>query len=276
LYVTDVDGVQVLTYPDGNIIGTIQAYGPTCTDPSTGNVYISNGDYIQEFAPAGLTPIASLYFPPSKDEFSMGCAVDPTTGDLAITMVTGHGSKATGFVSIYPNLDSAPTDYTEANFTSFAQFCGYDSQGNLFIDGPISSTRAGLAELVEGGSAFQAITVDANVGVGPVQWDGSYITTEAKTQPPTIYRLSISGSTGTIVGKTVLDRHAKKHIKLRAYIWIQGDTVLSGQGGLHNRNVGFFRYPQGGKVYKKIDPDPKAKKGNTYVNYLLVSTPPSK
>jgi hypothetical protein len=245
MYVTDIADVQVLTYPGGKLIGTIPLYGPTCTDPKNGDFYISNGDSIEKFKAGKLTASATLNLP--SGAFASGCSVDPTTGNAAFSMSQGTGSSAAGYVAVYSSLNAPPTTYGDGDI-KYSVFCGYDRSGDLFI------------------------SVNKVLGAGPVQWDGTYMAVQVNSDPPTIYQISVSGLTGTVIGTTILDRHRGKHIKLWGNMWIQGSTVLYPQGGRRNANVGFYHYPQGGGAYKKLNPDPKAK-GKTFVTYISVSNP---
>jgi|HubBroStandDraft_4_1064222.scaffolds.fasta_scaffold00010_60 hypothetical protein len=181
-------------------------------------------------------------------------------------MSQGYGSSAAWYVAVYSSLNAPPTTYGDGDI-KYSVFCGYDGSGDLFIDG---AGGTGFEELPKGGHAFQEISVNKVLGAGPLQWDGTYMAVQVNSDPPTIYQISVSGSTGTIISTTVLDRHRGKHIKLWGKMWIQGSTVLYPQGGRRNANVGFYHYPQGGEAYKKLNPDPKAK-GKTFVNYISVS-----
>ena len=89
--------VYVYTYPQGRLAGTLTGFiAPRgeCSD-SAGDVFIvaySNSSYtastIYEFAHGGTDPIATL----SDPDGAVGCAVDPTTGNLA---ASGNGVART-------------------------------------------------------------------------------------------------------------------------------------------------------------------------------------
>jgi hypothetical protein len=73
--------VSVFSYPGGRQVGTlsVSAANGLCSD-KVGNVYIVEDPDVVEYAHGGTYPIATfddLLFPTN------GCAVDPTTGDLA-------------------------------------------------------------------------------------------------------------------------------------------------------------------------------------------------
>ena len=82
-----------------------------CVD-GAGNVFVTNSfkGQILEYAHGGTTPIATLSDP---NQYPIDCAVDPTTGNLAVTNYfakTGPGS-----VAIYQGAQGAPLFYAENN-----------------------------------------------------------------------------------------------------------------------------------------------------------------
>lgn len=103
LYISDVgtNDVYVYAYPTGIFLGTLTGFsGPEgeCVD-KTGDVFIANyaASDILEYAHGGTSPIATLSDPGYLPE---SCAIDPTTGNLAVTnyLTTGAGQ---GNVAIY-------------------------------------------------------------------------------------------------------------------------------------------------------------------------------
>ncbi len=272
LYAAVTSGVDILTYPDGKKLAEIDKYGPICTDPNTAAVYISNGTDVDEYPPGSTTLIAYVDFPQSEHEYSWGCSVDPTTGDLAVMMKQQVDGVLQYYVNVYSSLNSPPTQYSDPDITQ-SEYCGYDAQGNLFIDGESSASGAfKLDELPKGSSSFITISLNFTVGAdSPLQWDGTYITLETP-RVPSVYRIAVSGSTGTLVGKVRLDRDR------RAETWIQGHTVVAGhwmrgQTKLKNYDVGFWLYPAGDRAYKIIRLLPSG--GNDVVSFVAVAVAPS-
>ena len=154
-------------------------------------------------------------------------------------------------------------------------YCGYDSQGNLFVDGISYGIGYIFAELPEGSASFTNITLDPKIGSGLVQWDGSYITIEV-ARDPTIYRIAVSGSSGTVVGTTTLYTHVGK-LKAYALTWIQGNTVVGGHWGTDQQpykdyEVGYWRYPKGGNAFKLISG--LSDSNRDYIDYTAVSLAP--
>ena len=124
--------------------------------------------------------------------------------------------------------------------------CAYDDQGNLFIDGSTTTGGIEFAELPAGSSAISNITLDKKLeNAGAVQWDGTYITVEDGS---TIYRLSVSGSTGTVVGTTKL---LARQDAWKSLNFIYHHRVIAPDGAQRG-HVGFWPYPSGGKPVKVI------------------------
>lgn len=243
--------VDILSYPQGSPQGTItgfQSAGFACSD-SKGNVFIT--DYlagnIVEYAHGGTSPIATLSDP---GFLPGGCSVDPTTGNLAVANPDGMGSQYFhGSVAVYQNAQGSPTIYTDPDIYWYT-YCAYDDNGNLFVDGDIPEGN-GLAELPKGGSALETISGGVNAG-GALEWDGTYLTAVAVLSqghhgPVTVERINVSGTTGTVVGKTSLYNTGKidRRPSFVGQYWIQGSTIV---GAINKKQMlGFWHYPAGGK-----------------------------
>ena len=185
-------GTCVLSYPKGKLVGELAYDGYADCSDASGDVFIPTKAEVVEFAHGGTTPIATytLAYAPAS-----GCAVDPGSGNLAVV---------DGYVAVFPAGSKNPTYYdTMLN----AQYCGYDNDGNLFVDG-FDGGNVALSELPEGSGGFEKLSFDQNYGdPGELQWDGEYLSYENQENgQPTISRLSISGSTATVVGQTHLKR----------------------------------------------------------------------
>jgi hypothetical protein len=247
LYVSDVqtNDVNVYAYPGHRLVGTLTGLGQPrseCVD-TAGDVWIADveGFDLVEYAHGGMKPIAALSTPARPN----GCSVDPTTGNLAVTGGVNHV-----VVSIYRYYSAHRRWRYENRYTDsamrLAYFCGYDSQGNLFIDG-VKGGEFRFAELPPRSDTFTNITLSQSIkSPGQVQWDGNYITVgDSGVSPSVIYQFSISGSSGAEVGSTTLD--GTKGVK---QFWIQGKTVIGPDGD--NDDVGFWKYPAGASPTKLI------------------------
>ena len=107
--------------------------------------------------------------------FPIGCAIDPTTGNLAVTNFSSK-SSASGNIVIYKHAKGKPAEaYADANTPQFL-LCGYDNKGNLFADGLTSASSFALDELPAGQNTIVSVALDKGVGnPGAVQWDGKFL-----------------------------------------------------------------------------------------------------
>jgi hypothetical protein len=262
---------EIVSYPDGKEVGTLANYGQMCAD-SSGDAYIDNGSTVSEYAGGGESPIAQVALP--SGVYGLGCAVDPTTGNIAVGGALAESSTLTGWLAVYPNLTESPTIYTSAFMVNFG-FCAYDDKGNLFLDG-YYDYEARISELPKGQSQFRLFynsPPELN-DFGPLQWDGKHMTLEGgyftsghsrkRRRGSAIYRLSLSGSSLGIVGTTDLD--TPNGPDRAQFTWIQDNTVVKPYGNTkENDRIGVWHYPQGGprpyKVLKRFE----------YIEYPLIS-----
>lgn len=249
LYVTEAcGGICVFTYPGGKLVQQLgdsnNPFGE-CVDKA-GDVFvvdfggISGTAAILEYAHGGTSPIATLsdpgYYPES-------CSIDPTTGNLAVTNDGGP-------VAIYAGAKGDPTYFTDTK-ANLIGFCAYDNKGNLFIDG--EDARSGgyaLVEMPKGSYSFKSIKLDSPPSFWyDIQWAGKYLA--LADSPTVIYHVAISGAKGTVIGSTVLNGPVEG---TEVQFWIQGRTIIQpyGTGDFLNQ-VGFWRWPIGGKLRKNID-----------------------
>jgi hypothetical protein len=101
LYAVQDDSIEMLTYPQGTVFGTIHRIGPwgLCSDTS-GDVWVTtDSSYVYEYAHGGKRPIAKL------DTGALGpltgCSVDPRTGNLAVVAYESG-------IFIFPNATGSP------------------------------------------------------------------------------------------------------------------------------------------------------------------------
>ena len=246
LYISEYGGgvVDVFSYPKGEQVGTLAGFSSPqgeCVD-SKGDVWIvSNNEHpgAQEFAHGAAEPIASVE--DSGQEPYM-CAIDPTTGNLAITNQSGN-------VAIYTGAQGSPKLFQDPAM-ALMLWCGYDNAGNLFVDGLNQKIAAQLAELPKG-SNFTNLTLDGSIGFpGNIQWDGSHVTVDdvmyQGQKTSAVDRLQISGSTASIVGTTQLTGSEEVF-----GTWIAGKTIVAPEEE-PNEAVDFWRYPKGGAAEKSL------------------------
>jgi hypothetical protein len=258
LYVaTDANFFYVVNYTTGKWQQVVYmpggVGGGACSDTS-GNVFIAasnNGASLYKFAHGGQTPIATLS---DGNYYPRGCSVDPTTGNLAVTNNNEPNCYNGGNVAIYRGASGSPTTYTVSGFECL-NAASYDNQGDLFIGGSIGSGDFGIAELPNGSSQFTNITLNKPVGCygecyNSIQWDGQYV---AITQPtkdhvsPTIYRVAVSGSSGTIAGTVTFKGKFGKYSGMGALI--DGSQVIF---DYRFGSIATWNYPAGGKIKRIV------------------------
>ncbi len=240
LYLSNVRGqsVDVYSYPQGVLVGSLTGFGKPrseCSD-AAGNVWIADvgGLDVIEFPHGSTTPIVALDTagPP------MGCSVDPVSGNLAVTGGT-NGIVLSVFRHTARGGWLGPAKFSATNMRG--EFCGYDAQGNLFVDEASGKGAFRFAELSYHGRVLKSVTLGQNiVAPGQVQWDGTNLAVgDAGVSPAVIYQFAMSGSMGTETGSTTLG--GTKSVR---EFWIQGGTVVAPDP--NSGVVDFFNYPAGG------------------------------
>jgi hypothetical protein len=225
LYVSDANRGMVFafSYPALRSLGTLTGFGSPsgeCVDGS-GNGWITNlyPPEVIKYSHGGTTPIQTI--DDSGQPFS--CAVDPITGDLAVT--NDYGVK--GSVTVYPRGSGPPKVYTDPDI-KHDLYVTYDGSGNLFVDG--NSGKPLIAKLSKGRDKLVTITLNRKKML-PVsmQWDGTYLAiigAYGVTHRPTVVdRVKISGRTGTIVTTSFLKSHGYKDGDPVQY-WIYGNAIV--------------------------------------------------
>ncbi len=247
LYVADdafsVGIVYIFGYadPNGSQVKAItrigNVYGP-CAD-SGGHVWVpaerQGRPFVVEFAAGTTKRIGKLDLP--KGSGLGECAVDPVTGNLAVV--------GTNSVNVFAEAKGRSTKHSLAHVSVTA--CAYDDQGNLFVDGmkPISTSQEAfvLYQLPKGGKTFSAIALDKRTGVaGGLEWDGQYVAvaTGGNGVKPVIYRLSISGSKGTVVQSV-----HPRGLNFQAWFAVANGQMI-GTSGIYAPRVRDWPYPAGG------------------------------
>lgn len=264
LYVSNVGVISVLTYPQGQTVATIttDAFpGAMCSDKH-GNVFVTdtvNSDIV-EYAHGGTSPIATLK---EIDSAPQACSVDAVSGNLAVT--NGGDTFQHGNIAVFSKAQGAPTYYTSSNM-SYYDFCTYDGNGNLFVDGGSSAATFRLIEMPYGSNTFEGIAVHgaADYDGQSLQWDGTNLALAApsihlkrkhiRKGPLPVYVLHVSGLAARVVNKVNL-RSSKKnrHLIYNVQYWIQGN-VMMGQNGFTGTGLGLWNYPGGGTPFQVFLP----------------------
>ena len=170
----------------------------------------------------------------------VGCAMS-TTGDLAATSITN------GHVDIFKGAKGTPTSLTTPLIEAF--FDGYDTKGNLYVDGFNSGGTFGFVELPKGKTTWVTLLGPSVEFPGGVQWDGKYVAV-GDVDKSVIYQTSgdkVVGTT-TLSGADFVNQ-----------FWVAPGTKLHPQGTKvvapsqdGSAGVGIYAYPAGGSPTKTI------------------------
>ena len=266
LYVTNYSEVLVFTYPQGKLVGTLKGFVSAvgeCVD-SKGNVFITNYNpvTVYEYAHGGKKPIAQF---PTKKAGTIGCAINPVTGDLAIT-------GQTSYVEIYRGAQQGKPIVFQDKGMFFGQFCTYDDKGNFFFLGLNPKENQRLSTLPSGASKFVEIKLDSQIQEDAgIQWDGKYLTAlsyvpfSSKGKPELFQFHIINNVRGTKVGRMPLGAPAAEVLQ---YYITDGTAVVPNLRATtgQSSSVLLYNYPTGGSPYATIT------KGVTDARGVVVST----
>lgn len=240
LYVSDLgaNAIVAYTYPAGSYVAKLTGFGSVagvCAN-KTGDLFVvDEAGPVVVYAHGGSAPLRKLQAAGSPN----GCAVDPTTGDLALT---NESSYLHGVVAIYPRAKGKPKLYFDKNDVDATFFCGYDPKGNLFLDGWDRTGNVILLELAKGAKTFQIWKPSRSIDTpAAVQWDGKYVAV-MNEGAGTVYRTSAGKVVQTVRlrGGTNVDQ-----------FWLQGATLI-GPNAQSPGTVSFWHYPAGGAPIKTI------------------------
>jgi hypothetical protein len=250
IYVSNFDepGVLVYHYPKGTLAGELFGRGAVygmCADHA-GNVWIPSDGLAEvfEYAHGGARPIETLK---DRGQAPFGCAVDPTSGDLAVSNFESD-SGGPGSISIYKKAKGKPTAYPDPSEFLYIYYIAYGPNGTLYLNGTTNSGSVGFATFKRG--KFTTVTLDQSfqypsaVGVAGSDVD---IVDNGTPGAQAIDQFTISGSTGTKIGSTKLSG---------AYVVVGFDVikktvvVADDESGSQNGNVEYFKYPAGGAATK--------------------------
>jgi hypothetical protein len=265
LYVANGSAVLEYSLPGGKLENTLTGFNSPenpCSD-AKGDVFVPDfgASDVVEYSHGGTAPKKTWN---DSGERPLGCAVNSTTGDLAVTNWETVGSSP-GELLVYESKSGKPKAYHDSKFDYFA-FCTYDDKGNLFVVGYDGSFYPSLAELSKGRHHLTNITLNsAGELVYWTLWSGSALTVlvyaPGQTVPLGVYRVKISGSKGTLYGKVSLrDDHG-----LTSYAFYGGELIGIAAQHPPKGTVTFWPYPKGGNPTKHI--------GESNPSGLTVSAP---
>jgi hypothetical protein len=253
LYVSSHDKVTIYAYPSDKIVGKLTGFSYAiglCSDRN-GDVWVTDDRSLQisEYAHAGTEPIAVL----SDQDNPVGCAVDPSSGNLAA--VNYHDNAF-----VYPHASGAPTIYTDTGFYDM-QFCAYDANGNLYIDGDRHTDQGlappGMLWLSVSGTRLQRFKLEGRHrhglrSPGGLQWDGKNVvigyTGESRNE---LYRFSGVGPIGKITKRFTLNDGGS--IGADAPFLVYRDSLIGTYSvGSNAYYIAWWPYPAGGPVVKQF------------------------
>jgi hypothetical protein len=266
LYVSDdaSDDVYVYDYKALKLLGLLkglrQPYGQ-CVD-AHGNIWITDltGQQVVEYAHGSIHWKKQL----KTQGASVGCSVDPTSGNLAVANVktTSSGGNIRVFSSSgYHDYSNGACYYLEQP--------GYDAAGNLYVEAYSSSNVVNVCELPRGGNSLTTVSVSQQIyAPSSVMWDGKYLTLADvnynDSGSTAIYRTGEDTSGNlTVVGTTVLTDTCDGG---NAEVWqpfIVGTQLVGFDTNCAKRQrISIWTYPTGGDPSKALPDQPRIPEGN--------------
>ena len=253
LYVSDegTNAVYVYSWPQARLVGKLThiSYPQGECGDAAGHVFITSfdpsyGSRILKYAHGGTKPLLRVE---DKGYFASGCAID-SDGNLAATNLETTDLRF-GNLAVYNRLGQLVGLYAGGGM-AFYFFCGYDSAGNLYVDGARDFNPYdgfAFAELPAGSSALTNISLNQSFNYpGGVQWDGTYVAV-GDSYENAIYRFSIKGSGGTEVGSTPLEGGSYV-----LQFWIQGRSRRSQRRNSDGHALGLSRGGTATKTLRKF------------------------
>jgi NHL repeat len=206
----DTDDVYIFTMPAMALKGTLTGFSEPqgmCQDGS-GNIWVTNTETSQIFQYSRTGTLLKTLDDP--DEYPVGCAVNKSNGDLAVTNIIST-TGGVGNVEIYADATGTPTAVTNPDQYEYF-FPAYDPSGNLYFDGESTSFTFILSELPSGSSSAHTLSISGGTLYFPggVNWDrvgGNLVVGDQEcgdAEASCQYAMTVSGSTATITGSTSL------------------------------------------------------------------------
>jgi hypothetical protein len=211
-----------------------------CADEK-GDVFVMSRlpNAVREYAYAAgrIQRIRTLALPHGKP---IDCAVDPITGDLAVSTLAGrHGGQG---VDVYNNARGRPVSYKAPNVALYESVT-YDQRDDLFVNGhEISPDEPKLLELAAGATAFTNVALERKIEktITQLQWIDDRLAISTYDDN-VIYRAAISAAKAKIIGKTLVCYSIEN--------LILDDEVLA----LCGSTLSVYNYPAGRKPVRRYD-----------------------
>jgi hypothetical protein len=256
LYVSDAGTFDVYVYtfpelkPAGKLTGFDEPQGE-CSDKS-GDVWITNtvSQQILEFAHGGTHAIRTLNDPTG---YPGGCAVDTSTGDLAVTNI--FDNSGAGEVLVYRGGRGTPSPYSNPAVTYY-YFDSYDAAGNLYVSGSTGRGAYVLSLLAHGRHAMTSLSLRGGTihFPGSVQWLATALVLGDQEcdgkKGACFYEATVRGTLAKITRKTALTGSCDV-----AQAWIQGGRLSAADYNDCRRSRSgayLWKYPGGGTAIRSV------------------------
>ena len=275
LFVSDdsTNDVLLFSLPDLRLRGTLTGFEMPqglCSDTS-GNIWVTNFGTLTVIELSRSGTVINVLIDP--DGYPVACAVDPTSGDLAVANLYNKYLSGSGEVEIYRAGGGTPTSlanpdqyyYNQVGYVTGSGSGNSDGHaevapGNLFVDGRTYSGSFILSELPAGSAAFHTVTLSGGTIYFPgmVQWysPGNYLALGDQlcgdVPASCIYHVKISGNMGKIKGHTSLLNYLGGSVcdMVQGVIGAHGLSYVAGGDyeacGYANSSVNRWAYPAGG------------------------------
>ncbi|HEY3676450.1 MAG TPA: PQQ-binding-like beta-propeller repeat protein [Candidatus Tumulicola sp.] len=235
LYVSHSDdgSVDIYSYPDGIYRGELKDVRASglCSDNS-GDVFIPARNSVLEYPHGESRP--STILRGSLGGSVQSCAVDPITGNLA---VSGGTYPRTG-VAVYSHAQGSPKVYSLRSSNGAYLSSAYDDQGDLFV-GDAGHDAVNVVALPKDAGQFASVVWVGTrpAGLGSLQWDGKYLAfVSSILGSATVSRYSVQGIRATFADKATFQGAGSA-----VQSWIQGGSIiLPGSAGIK-----IYGYPGG-------------------------------
>jgi hypothetical protein len=257
LYVSDAQAfdVYVYTFPDLKLTGRLTGFERPqgeCSD-AKGDVWITDNqnESILRYHHGGTTAVEVLTDPIG---YPAGCAIDPRTGDLAVTNLFDFSGN--GGVLIYKKAAGTPRPYTSPSQVSY-YLDGYDGKGDLYVSGKSSTGSYTLSVLARGKDSMSTVSISgAKINVpGTVQWTGSSLLLGDQhcdhANTSCLYEAVVSGRRARITRKIPLTGSCDV-----AQVAFEKGRITGGDywrcGGAGHNTTDVWAYPRGGRPIKAV------------------------
>jgi hypothetical protein len=263
LYIVDkgANRVRVYSYPGLNHVGGLGGFrwpDGDCVDEA-GNVWIVSQatDSVIEYAHGGVKPIRNLSLGQQGQINPSSCAVDPLSGDLAVTSIDGGAF-------VFQAAKGKPKRFFPMPITGL--YPAYDNVGNLYVGGYVPFQRyygrAALSKLAKGSKRFERLPF--RPGVNPddfpialgLQWTAGRMAmvngVARYGEPADLYQVQQKGDAVRIVGTTTLAIRGTvgqfwvaRQMIFAPFYFLKADKSVAG-------GVALYHYPSGGEPITTI------------------------